>query len=121
MPELETVKPEHLDGMVLCLGRQLRDPQKAKQCLERYWRDQAVIVWTTEQVHRAANERQLALTPAEARELLHRFVLNFDPFVGQSWFTLVDFIEHSGLGRQLTRAELHRLLEHNHLTVAKPR
>ena len=115
------MKTEQLDGMVLCLGRQVRHAQQAKQCLERYWRDQAAIVWTIEQVHRAANERQLALTPAEARTLLHRFVTGFDPFVGQSWFTLVELIEHSGLGRQLTRAELHRLLEHNHLTVAKPR
>lgn len=115
------MKPEHLEGMVRCLGRQVRDPRKAKQCLERFWRDRAAILWTTEQVHQAANERRLALTKAEARQLLHGFVHGFDPFVGQSWFTLVELIEQSGLGRPLTPAELNRLLEHHHLTVAKPR
>jgi hypothetical protein len=121
LPELETVKAEHLEGMLRCLGREVRFPRKAKQCLERYWRDQAAVVWTVEQVHRAANERRLALTQTEARHLLHRFVTGFDPFVGQSWFTLLEFIQHSGSGRSLTPTELHRLLEHNHLTVAKPR
>ena len=112
---------ELLDGLVNCLGRQVRDPRKARQCLERYWRDRGAIVWTVEQVHEAANERRLALTPMEARQLLHRFVRNFDPYVGQSWFTLLELIEQSGLGRQLTRSELNRLLQHHHLTVAKPR
>jgi hypothetical protein len=78
----------------------LKSYSKAETLLEKYWRDHRAVVWTTEQVHRAANERGRVLTNAEARKLLYEFVRHHNPQYGFKWRDLLEIIEQSVLGRK---------------------
>jgi hypothetical protein len=60
----------HIEDMVRRLKPVLTDKAKAHQILIRYWRDKIAIVWEVEDVHRAANELDLALTEKEAVQVL---------------------------------------------------
>ena len=102
----------HIDGMVRALG----NPVHARKSLERYWRTRMALVWTVDQVHKAANERKLVLTQAEAITVLKTLHEQATPFKGLDWFGLIDCIEDTGLGRDITPAELKRFLEHNVIT-----
>jgi hypothetical protein len=95
----------------------LKSFSKAEKLLEKYWRDGRAIIWTTEQVHRAANERGQVLTNAEARELLYDFVRHHDPQYGIKWQDLLQIIEESEPGRKMTKRELKAFV--NHDVIAK--
>ncbi len=110
----------YIHGMLLALRSQLRDPEMAGQILQHYWRDRVAFVWTVDQVHLAANERGLAVTPAEARRILDQFHKETNQFTPLNWFTLLDLIdEFSQIGRKLTKAELHRFSQTNLIVVAR--
>jgi hypothetical protein len=47
----------HIDDMVRKLRPVLKDADKAKTILKRYWSDKMALVWEVEDVFRAANER----------------------------------------------------------------
>jgi hypothetical protein len=100
------MKPNEIAGMLKALKPALRSHRKAEKILEEYWRDRQAIIWTVEQVHRAANERERVLTNAEARELLHEFIRHHNPQYGLKWGDLLEIIDQSVLGRRMTKKEL---------------
>ena len=60
-----------IEAMVKALKPTLKNPEQAKQILERFWSDKMALVWDVQDVHTAANEREVALTnrdpsPSEA-------------------------------------------------------
>ena len=114
------MKPEHIAGMLHCLKPILKDPVKGDQILTRYWRDKVAFVWTLQQIHRAANERSLAMTNAEAREILRKMSSEVDKLDGMSWWKLLDLIESNPKGRKLTTTELNRFINHDQITIARP-
>jgi hypothetical protein len=114
-----TMDESHLDAMVQQLKPVLKDPAKAKTILQRYWRNKMALVWATADVHRAANERAMALTEKEAMEVLATLHRQHNPQYGIKWEDLTTHIEDHGLGRKLTRTELKRFVERDIITVQK--
>lgn len=119
MQEVELMDEKHIDGMIKALRLQLHDPAKAKKILQRFWSDQIAFVWTIEQAHLAANERALALNKSQARFILKRLHQRSNLFDPPNWFTLLEIIDASGMGRKLMKAELDRFLKTNLAVVAK--
>lgn len=87
--------------------------------MERHWRDQIAIVWTLEDVHRVANERETVLTDDEAREILRGLLDNHDAGNGINWEILIAAIQDSGRGRKLTEREIKRFLDKDIITIQK--
>ncbi len=71
-------------------------------------------------VHRAANEKETVLTEQEARQALHDLHRHHDKQLGLRWKDLTDWIEESGLGRDLTKSELSKFIHHDILTIQQP-
>ena len=88
--------------------------------LECYWSDKIAIVWTTEQVHRAANEIEMALTEQEAKRVLEVMFNRHDPQYGLKWEDITNHIQDRVLGRKLSKRELNRFIQHDNLTINKP-
>ena len=109
----------HIDDMVQRLRPVLKDPSKAKVILKRYWRTRMALVWMTEDVHRAANEREVALTNGEAMDVLQMLLNQHNAQYGIKWEDLTTHIEHNVMGRKLTKAEIKRFVERDILTVQK--
>ena len=109
----------HLDDMVRRLKPVLKDQSKAKVILKRYWHTRMALVWMMEDVHRAANEREVALTNSEAIDVLQTLLNQHNAQYGIKWEDLTTHIEDNGLGRKLTKAEIKRFVEQDILTVQK--
>jgi len=110
---------EYIKDMVRRLNPMLKDKAKAYKILTRYWRDKMALVWDVEDVHRAANEREVALTNAEAIHVLQTLHDHHNPQYGIRWEDLTAHIEDRVLGRKLTKAEIKRFVERDILTVQK--
>jgi hypothetical protein len=95
----------------------LKSRRKAFGILQNHWSDKAVIIWTTEDVHRAANERKTVLTEREAQNLLRELVGNHNPQYGLQWKDLYEAIENSGFGRDITKRELSRFVHKDIIAV----
>jgi hypothetical protein len=113
------VHEHHIDDMVRRLKPVLRDPQKAKVILQRYWRTRMALVWMVEDVHRAANEREVALTNLEAIQVLETLHRQHNAQYGIKWEDLTTHIEDRVLGRKMTKAEIKRFVERDIITVQK--
>ena len=109
----------HIDDMVQRLKPVLKDPLKAKVILQRYWRTRMALVWEIEDVHRVANEREVALTNSEAIKVLQTLHHQHNPQYGIKWEDLTTHIEDRVLGRKLTKAEIKRFVEQELITVQK--
>ncbi len=110
---------EQIDGMLKVLRPGLKNSRKARTALERYWRNQMALVWTLQQVHRAANERSTALNNEEAREILQQLFRQHDAQYGVRWSDLTERIDQSGAGRKLTRRELRAFIENDQIIIQK--
>lgn len=97
----------------------LSSQRKAELILSKYWQNKSAIIWTIEQVHRAANERERVLTNAEARELLNEFVRNHNPQYGVKWQDLLELIDQSVAGKKMTRQELKEFVEQDRICVRR--
>jgi len=97
----------------------LKSRRKAFRLLQDHWSDRAVIIWTTEDVHRAANERETVLTEKEAQTLLRQLVENHNAQYGLQWKDLYEAIEQSGSGRDITKRELSRFVHKDIIAVQK--
>jgi hypothetical protein len=106
-----------IKAMVRALKPTLKDPERAEQILERFWADKIALVWDAEDVHTAANERELALTNREAIKALQELHHHHNKQYGLRWSDFTSYIEEYALGRKLTRAELSRFVEKNLLTI----
>lgn len=112
--------PEMIEEMIRVLRPVLTDRQTAKKKLERYWSDKIAIVWTAEQVHRAANECEVALTDEEARRALEKVLDRHDRQYSLKWEDITNHIQDRVLGRKLTISELHRFIHADIITIQKP-
>jgi hypothetical protein len=106
-----------IKAMVKALKPALKDAKQAEQILERFWHDKMALVWDVEDVHTAANERELALTNLEAIEMLQELHHHHNKQYGTKWEDLTAYIEEYAMGRKLTKAELNRFVEKNILTI----
>ena len=109
----------YIDDMVRRLKPVLKDTVQAKAMLKRYWRTRMALVWEVADVHKAANEREVALTNQEAIAVLETLHLQYNPQYGIRWEDLTAQIENRVLGRKLTKPEIKRFVEQDRLTVQK--
>ena len=106
-----------INDMVTKLKPVLKDATKAKTILNRYWRTRIALVWMLADVHRAANEREVALTNREAIEVLQELLHQHNPQYGIKWEDLTTHIEDQALGRKLTKSELNRFVSRDIITI----
>lgn len=97
----------------------IQSRRKAERIIKRYYSDKITIVWKTEDVHRAANEREVALTEKEAMTVLETLDSQHNAQLGLRWEDITTHIEDNVLGRKLTKAEIKRFVERDILTVQK--
>jgi hypothetical protein len=94
----------------------LKDRKKAQELLERYGKDKFIIIWTVQDVFRAANEQEVALTKAEAIQVLGHLRHAYNPQFGTRWSDLTQHIQEDVLGRPLTKREIKRFVEKDIVT-----
>src|ERR1043165_7246121 len=99
-----------ITAMLKALRPALKNRKQAQQILERFWSDMIAILWDEQDVHGAANERDVALTKTEALKVLHKLHDNHDPQLGLRWADFTSYIEDCCLGRPLTKRELKRFV-----------
>ena len=109
----------HIEQMLHLLKPVLKDRSKAEQIIHRYWRNKIAIVWEMEDVHRAANEREVALTEKEAMTVLETLHHQHNPQLGLRWEDLTAHIEAHVLGRKLTRREVKEFVKHGKLIIQR--
>ncbi|NDJ15668.1 MAG: hypothetical protein EBY17_31600, partial [Acidobacteriia bacterium] len=98
----------------------LRSITQAERLLNRFWADRIALMWTTGDLHRAANENKTVLTDEQARQLLHNLNDNYNAQYGLRWSDLTETIQQSGLGRDIKRSELHRFIHRDVLVIDPP-
>jgi len=98
----------------------LRSAAKAEHLLNDYWADNIALLWSTKDVHRAANESKTVLTEQQARTILHNLHQQHNPQYGLRWSDLIEAIQQSGLGRDIKERELHRFIHRDVLAVEPP-
>jgi len=113
------MQTHHLKGMVRALRPVLKDCVKGEQILEKYWTDKRMIVWEIKDVHRAANERNLVLRNDEARNILNKLMDGYNAQHGITWGMLLEIIDNTCPGRNITRQELKRFLEQGIIAIQK--
>jgi len=112
--------PHTIEEMLDALRSVLKDRARARRRLEKLWSNQVAIVWNVADVHRAANERALALTDTEARQVLRYLFEHHNAQYGLKWQDLTERIEDRVLGRKLTKHELHRFVHKDIITIQEP-
>jgi len=108
-----------LDELTVKLKAALRNNPRALNILKRYLSDKVLIVWRTEDVHRAANEMEVALTEKEAMTVLETLHRQHNRQLGLRWSDITDHIEAYVLGRKLTKREIHRFVSKDKLTIQR--
>jgi hypothetical protein len=109
-----------IEEMLEALMPALKSKRKAEALLRSYWYDKMAIIWSTQDVHRAANERETVLTEAEAKALLNELHQHHHAQYGLQWKDLYAAIENSGNGRNITKQELNRFVHQDIITIKKP-
>jgi hypothetical protein len=117
MEVTDSMHNHHIEDMVRRLGPVLTDKAKANKILTRYWGDKIALVWQVEDVHRAANEKEVALTNDEAIQILQTLLQQHNAQLGLKWEDLTAHIEENGLGRNLTKREIHKFVHKDKLTI----
>lgn len=110
-----------IEAMVAALKPVLKNPAKAKHILDRFWSNKMALVWDVQDVHTAANEREVALTNQQAIKVLQELHHHHNKQCGIKWVDVTSYIEEYALGRKLTKPELKRFVEKNVLTINRKR
>ncbi len=110
---------QHIDDVVRALKPVLKDRAKAQKILTRYWQNRMALVWSVEDVYRAANELELALTRKEAVEVLESLRLFYNRHLGLRWEDITAHITENVLGRKLTKREIREFVHHDRLTIQR--
>ena len=97
----------------------LKNNPRAVNILKRYWQNKIAIVWKTEDVHRAANEVEVALTEKEAMTVLVTLHRQHNPQYGLRWEDITTHIKENVLGRKLTKREVLKFVHHDKLTIQR--
>src|ERR1044071_5674342 len=108
-----------IESMLRALRPALKSHRKAQRILERFWSDKIAIVWDVEDVHRAANETEVALTSQEAVCVLKELHEHHNAQLGLRWEDITSLIEAKVLGRKLTKREVERFVKQEILTIHK--
>jgi hypothetical protein len=116
---MEAVMDINNEELFKAIIQVVKSRRKAEQIIQRYFRDKIIIVWKTEDVHRAANELEVALTEKEAMTVLETLHLQHNPQRGLRWEDLTSHIEARVLGRKLTKREVHRFVTQDKLTIQR--
>ena len=98
----------------------LKSTAKAEHLLNDYWADKIALLWSTKDVHRAANESKTVLTEQQARTVLRSLHDNYHAQYGLEWRDVIEAIQQSGLGRDIRKKELHRFIHRDVLAVDPP-
>jgi hypothetical protein len=98
----------------------LKSVGKAEHLLTDYWADKIALLWTTKEVHRAANEAKTVLTEEQARTILRSLRDNYHAQYGLEWRDVSEAVQESGLGRDLSKRELHHFIHRDVLVVDPP-
>jgi hypothetical protein len=110
---------DHDKELLKAILQVIESRQKAERIIKRYFRDKITIVWKTEDVHRAANERDVALTEKEAVQVLQDLHWNHNKQCGLKWEDITTHIEDHVLGRKLTKREVDQFVRRDILTINK--
>jgi hypothetical protein len=97
----------------------LKDNPRAINILKRYMQDKIAIVWRTSDVHRAANEMEMALTEREAMTVLNTLHRQHNRQLGLRWEDITGHIEAHVLGRKLTKREVKKFVQHDKLIIQR--
>jgi len=108
-----------LKDMVARLKPVLKDTDAALVILRRYWTTRMALVWSVLDVHRAANELELALTQNEAVQVLESLHLSYNRHLGLRWEDITAHITENVLGRKLTKSEVAKFVKRDLLIVHK--
>src|SRR3954470_24628378 len=120
MPQMElTMDENNINGMLRVLRPLLKDTSAAKGRLEQYWSDKIAIVWEVRQIHRAANENEIALTNEEAERVLRQLFNHHNAQFGLKWEDLTNYIEDHVLGRKMSKRELNRFIHNDIIAIRK--
>ena len=109
----------YIKDMVRRLSFILKDKFKAERIFKKYWSNKIALVWSIHDVHRAANEQEVALTRNEAITVLQTLLTQYNPQLGLKWEDITNLIQDRVLGRPLTKAEINRFVELDQITVQK--
>ena len=107
--------------MLAALRPVLNDAPAAEQIMKRCWRDHIALVWSAADIHRAANALDLALTQAQARDILAGLLKHHNPEYGLQRRDVRECIQQSGWGRPLTPGERQWFREKDVLSIDRPR
>jgi len=108
----------HDQELLKVIAEVIRSRSKAERIIRRYYRDKITLVWKTSDVHRAANERRVALTEKEALQVLEALHLHHNRQLGLRWEDVTCHIETHVLGRKLTKRELNQFVKNDCITIA---
>ncbi len=103
--------------MLRALRPVLNDENRANQILEKYWLYRIALVWELKDVFRAANEKELALTKEEAKKILRELHDHHNKQYGIKWEDIPMLIQEYGIGRDLTKRELHQFVHKDIITI----
>ena len=106
-----------IDELLLQLKPAIKSQRQVRPLLEQFWSDKIALLWTSNHVHRAANEQKTVLTEAQARQILHDLHAHYDQQYGLAWENVAEKIRDSGLGRDIRKKELERFINQNVVVV----
>ena len=113
------IDERYIKDMVRRLSSILKDKSEAERILKKYWVSKMAVVWSIQDVHRAANEQEVALTRREAIQVLQTLLDHHDAQYGIKWEDITNLIQDRVLGRPLTKAEINRFVDRDQITVQK--
>jgi hypothetical protein len=108
-----------IDQMVRKLTPVLKDPNRARSILKQFWNSKMALVWSVEDIHRAANERKRVLTPKEAVQILETLHEHHNPQLGVRWEDLWAHLDLYEPGRKMSQSELTRFVTKDIISVQK--
>jgi hypothetical protein len=109
----------YIKDMVRRLSPILKDKSEAERILKNCWRTKMALVWTVDDVYRAANEREVALTRKEAIHLLQELHQHHNPQSGIKWEDITNIIQDRVLGRKLNQREVLKFVHRDELTIQR--
>jgi hypothetical protein len=105
--------------LVRVLKPVLKNRKKAAELLARYGRDKFFITWTVQDVYRAGNEMEVAVTKADAIQVLDHLRHTYNSQHGVCWRNLTAYITEKVMGRPLTKREIKLFVEKDIITVQR--
>jgi hypothetical protein len=109
----------HDEELFTAIIEVVRNRRKAERIIQRYIRDKIIIVWKSEDVHRAANELEVALTEKEAMSVLETLHRLHNAQYGIKWEDITSHIKENVMGRKLGKREVKRFVHHDQLTIQR--